>query len=67
MTASLTVRFPWSAKEILEDVNNKYVSFFFFEFEPIFKEKRTPEQEKEVVTDLLLSIGFGENKSNKNR
>ena len=48
------------AKEILEDVRNKYVSYYFFQFEPIFKEKRTPEQETEVVNEMLLSIGFEE-------
>lgn len=58
-------RFPWTAKEILEDVKNKYVSFHFFEFEPVFKERRSPEQEKEVVTDLLLSIGFEEDKGGR--
>jgi hypothetical protein len=53
-------RYPWVAKEILEDVKNKYVSYYFFQFEPIFKEKRTPEEETEVVNDLLLSMGFDE-------
>jgi len=44
----------------LEDVKNKYVAYYFFEFEPIFKEKRTPEKEKEIASDLLLSMGFEE-------
>ena len=41
-------------------MNNKYISLYFFDFEPVFKEKRTVEQEKEVVNNLLLSVGFEE-------
>lgn len=48
------------AKEILEDVRNKYVSFYFFRFEPVFKERRSPEKETKVVNELLLSMGFDE-------
>lgn len=34
------------------------MSYYFYQFQPIFKEKRTPEKESQVVGNLLLSMGF---------
>lgn len=65
------IRFPWSASEILQDVKNKYISHFFFSFDPLYKEKIESKEESSLVNSLISSSVLkkdllGESNENKN-